>query len=119
MSGKGNRFFVPQSYVPWLSYTGPTAGVARASRRRIDSCAPQPHLDRMTQQRIVIDPAVCGGRPIVAGTRMRVSDVLDTLAAGTSVDELIGDFPYLTREDVRACLAYGARAVDHAVVQAA
>lgn len=60
-------------------------------------------------QRIVIDPNVCGGRPIVAGTRMRVSDVLDALASSVSVEELLEDFPYLTREDVNACLAYGAR----------
>lgn len=73
----------------------------------------------MTKQRIVIDPAVCGGRPIVAGTRMRASDVLDALAAGAGIDELLADFLYLTREDVLACLAYGARAVDHSVVQAA
>lgn len=69
--------------------------------------------------RVVINPEVCGGRPIVAGTRMRVSDVLDALASGVSTDELLADFPYLTREDVAACLAYGARAVDHSVVQAA
>ena len=69
--------------------------------------------------RIVIDPEVCGGRPIVAGTRMRVSDVLDALASGDAVEELLADFPYLTRGDINACLAYGARAVDHAVVQAA
>jgi uncharacterized protein (DUF433 family) len=73
----------------------------------------------MAKQRIVIDPAVCGGRPIVAGTRMRVSDVLDALAAGAGFDELLADFPYLSRDDVLACLAYGARAVDHKVVQAA
>ena len=77
-----------------------------------------PILPPMTT-RIIINPEVCGGRPIVAGTRMRVSDVLDALAAGVAVDELLADFPYLTREDVNACLAYGARAVDHAVVQAA
>ena len=69
--------------------------------------------------RIVIDPEVCGGRPIVAGTRLRVSDVLDALASGDTIDELLADFPYLTREDITACLAYGARAVSHAVVQAA
>ena len=50
---------------------------------------------------------------------MRVSDVLDALASSVSVEELLEDFPYLTREDVHACLAYGARAVDHTVVQAA
>lgn len=69
--------------------------------------------------RIVIDPEVCGGRPIIAGTRMRVADVLDALAAGANTEELLTDFPYLAHEDVIACLAYGARAVDHAVVQAA
>lgn len=69
--------------------------------------------------RIAIDPEVCGGRPIVAGTRVRVSDVLDALASAVSVPELLADFPYLTAEDIAACLAYGARAVDHTVVQAA
>lgn len=69
--------------------------------------------------RIVIDPNVCGGRPIVAGTRMRVSDVLDALASSVTTEELLTDFPYLSREDVHACLAYGARAVDHTVVEAA
>ena len=69
--------------------------------------------------RIAIDPDVCGGRPIIAGTRMRVADVLDALASGATIDELVADFPYLTHENIIACLAYGARAVDHAVVQAA
>ena len=69
--------------------------------------------------RIVIDPEVCGGRPIVAGTRMRVTDVLDALASGVGIDELIADFPYLSRVDVLACLAYAARSLDHTVVQAA
>ena len=85
----------------------------------IDMAKPRQHLRAMSQPRIVIDPAVCGGRPIVAGTRMRVSDVLDALASGAGVEELLADFPYLTREDILACLAYGARAVDHSVVQAA
>ena len=84
----------------------------------VDSGGEAPHLRGMSA-RIVIDMEVCGGRPIVAGTRMRVSDVLDALAAGVGVDELLADFPYLNRQDVLACLAYGARAVDHSVVQAA
>ena len=70
----------------------------------------------MSQQRIVIDPAVCGGRPIIAGTRMRVSDVLEALASGAEVDALLADYPFLSREDVLACLAYGAWAVDHSVI---
>ena len=72
-----------------------------------------------TPERIVINPEVCSGRPIVAGTRVRVVDVLDALAAGDTIDELVADFPYLTREDILACIAYGARAVDHTIVQAA
>lgn len=69
--------------------------------------------------RIVINPEVCGGRPIVAGTRVRVIDVLNGLAAGDMIDEIVADFSYLTRPDILACIAYGARAVDHAIVQAA
>ena len=69
--------------------------------------------------RIEIDPEVCHGRPIIAGTRMRVIDILEMLAAGTSEDEILADFPYVTREDIRACLAYAAAAVDHRIVRAA
>jgi uncharacterized protein (DUF433 family) len=62
--------------------------------------------------RIVIDPAVCGGRPIIAGTRIRVSDILDALAAGDGIDELLEDFPHLTRDDIHASLAYAARSLE-------
>ena len=66
--------------------------------------------------RIVIDPEVVHGRPVVRGTRMRVTDVLSLLAAGATEDEIIGDYPYLTADDTRACLAYAAAQTDHAVV---
>ncbi len=71
-----------------------------------------------TASRIVINPEVCGGRPIVAGTRMRVVDILDMLAGGTSETEILADFPFLTADDIRASLAYAARAIDHSVVLA-
>jgi uncharacterized protein (DUF433 family) len=58
--------------------------------------------------RIAIDPEICGGRPTIAGTRMRVEDVLETLAGGASVAELLADFPYITAADVRACFAFAA-----------
>lgn len=77
--------------------------------------APAHHLDALSKH-ILIDPEVCGGRPIVAGTRMRVIDVLDALANGAGIGELITDFPYLTRDDVQACLFYAARSLDHCVV---
>jgi len=55
----------------------------------------------------------------VAGTRLRVSDILDMLAGGAAEGEIIEDFPYLVSEDVRACLSYAAHAADHPVVIAA
>ena len=69
--------------------------------------------------RIAINPEVCGGRPIVAGTRMRVTDVLEMLAGGASAAEIAADFPYVGQEDVRAVLAYAAASFDHPVVLAA
>jgi uncharacterized protein (DUF433 family) len=68
--------------------------------------------------RISADPAICGGRPTVSGTRVRVTDVLELLAGGASEAEIVGDFPYLTVEDIRACLAYAAGVADHPIVTA-
>lgn len=58
--------------------------------------------------RIAADPAVCAGRPVVAGTRVRVTDVLEMLAGGSSAAEIAADFPYLAEDDVRAVLAFAA-----------
>jgi uncharacterized protein (DUF433 family) len=58
--------------------------------------------------RISIDPAVRFGKPCVRGTRISVSDVLGYLAGGTSESELLEEFPQLTDDDIRACLAYAA-----------
>jgi uncharacterized protein (DUF433 family) len=69
--------------------------------------------------RISADPAICGGRPTVAGTRMRVTDILDMLASGVSEEEILTDFDYITREDIRACLAYAARTMDHPITTSA
>ncbi len=62
--------------------------------------------------RVDIDPAICGGRPRIRGTRVRVSDILQILASGVSPAELLADYPYLSDADVRAALAWGAAAVD-------
>ena len=69
--------------------------------------------------RISVDPEICGGRPCIRGTRVRVSDILDMISHGVSPDEIVRDYPYLKRDDVAAALAYAARAVDHRVVKAA
>jgi len=62
--------------------------------------------------RIAVDPEICGGRPTIAGTRMRVTDILAMLAEGVSEDEILADFPYVKLEDIRACLAYAAAAAE-------
>ena len=68
--------------------------------------------------RITIDPAVAGGRPCVRGMRIRVSDVLDLLAAGATSDEILRDYPYLEAADVQAVLKYAARRLNHPTIAA-
>lgn len=59
-------------------------------------------------ERISINPNICFGKPCIRGTRIWVSLILDFLASGTSVDELLSEYPSLTIEDIRAAIAYGA-----------
>jgi uncharacterized protein (DUF433 family) len=60
------------------------------------------------RDRIVLDSNVRFGKPTVRGTRLTVADVLSYLASGMSEDQILADFSQLTREDIRACLAYAA-----------
>jgi uncharacterized protein (DUF433 family) len=57
-------------------------------------------------ERIIVDPAVLVGKPVVRGTRVAVEFVLDLIAAGWSFDEILANYPGLTVEDIRACVAY-------------
>ena len=57
---------------------------------------------------ITIEPGKRGGKPCIRGLRITVYDVLEYLASGMSEDEILRDFPDLTREDIRACLAFAA-----------
>jgi uncharacterized protein (DUF433 family) len=66
----------------------------------------------MGRGRIAVDHRIMGGRPCVAETRIPVATVVDAMANGLTVDEVLAEHPQLTREDVQACLAYAARAVD-------
>ena len=59
-------------------------------------------------ERISIDPRVCFGKPTVRGTRIWVSLILDLLAGGMSMGELLEEYPQLTTDDIRAAIAYGA-----------
>ena len=58
--------------------------------------------------RITLEPGKRGGKPCIRGMRITVYDVLSYLASGMSHDEILKDFPYLTDEDILACLGYAA-----------
>lgn len=60
------------------------------------------------EERITVNPAVRSGKPCIKGTRIIVYDVLEYLAGGMTEDKILGDFPDLTREDIRATLAFAA-----------
>lgn len=57
---------------------------------------------------ITIEPGKRGGRPCIRGMRITVYDVLSYMAAGMTREQILSDFPYLTAEDIQACLAYAA-----------
>ena len=57
---------------------------------------------------ITIEPGKRGGRPTIRGMRITVYDVLEYLASGMTEQDILADFPYLTREDILACLQYAA-----------
>lgn len=58
--------------------------------------------------RISIDPNVCFGKPCIRGTRIWVSLILDFLASGTTMEEVLEEYPHLTHDDILATIAYGA-----------
>jgi uncharacterized protein (DUF433 family) len=66
--------------------------------------------------RISIDPNVCIGNPGVRGTRIWVSLILDVLASGTSVQEMLAEYPQLAHEDILAAIAYGAVAARERII---
>lgn len=68
---------------------------------------------------ITIEPGKRGGKPCIRGMRITVYDVLDYLASGMTEAEILADFPYLTSEDIRACLAFAADRERHMLAVAA
>jgi uncharacterized protein (DUF433 family) len=68
------------------------------------------------QEYIVVDPAICHGRACIKGTRVMVSVILDNIAAGQSVEEILKSYPSLTGEAIQAALAYGAELARERVI---
>lgn len=60
------------------------------------------------KDRITLEPGKRGGKPCIRGLRVTVYDVLEYLASGMSIDEILDDFPYLQKEDILACLSFAA-----------
>ncbi len=69
-------------------------------------------------KRITVDAEQCGGRPCIRGMRIRVTDVLDLLAAGLSTEQVLEELPDLEPDDIRAALKFASRRIDHPVVAA-
>lgn len=63
-------------------------------------------------ERITIEPGKCGGKPCIRGMRIRVSDILEMLGNGVSMEDVLADFPDLEREDILASLQFAARRSD-------
>lgn len=70
-------------------------------------------------ERISINPAIFGGKPIIRGRRMAVEHVLGMLAAGDKTEEILAAYPWLETDDIRACLAYAHRLVAHERIEPA
>ena len=70
-------------------------------------------------KRITVESGKCGGRPCIRGYRLRVSDILDLIAAGADKDEILREYPFLEAEDIVAALTYAARQTDHTVIAGA
>lgn len=67
--------------------------------------------------RITVEEGKCGGRPCIRGQRLRVTDVLELLGSGASIDEILKDYSFLEREDILAAIHYAAHQADHVVLQ--
>jgi uncharacterized protein (DUF433 family) len=68
-------------------------------------------------ERISIDPRVCFGKPVIRGTRIWVSLILDFLSNGDSIETILEEYPHITREDVLACIAFGAEAASDRFIE--
>ncbi len=76
-----------------------------------------PPMTHLTEN-ITVDPLKCGGRPCIRGMRIRVTDVLDLLAAGLGFDEILEEMPDLVRQDIIASINYASKGIDHPVIAA-
>ena len=77
---------------------------------------PIPTMNESLLNRITVEDGKCGGRPCIRGFRIRVTDILELIAAGAPFDEILEDYPPLELEDIQAAVQYAARQTDHLVL---
>ena len=65
--------------------------------------------------RITVNPRILGGKPVIRGTRISVELILNLLASGAPEDEILEDYPHISKEDIQACLSYAATALKNEV----
>ncbi len=68
-------------------------------------------MDSELLERITINPEVCHGKPTIRNTRHMVEGIIEYLAGGDTIEDILGEFPDLEREDILACLAFAARSI--------
>lgn len=68
------------------------------------------------EKRIVIDPKIMGGKPVIRGTRIPVYFILELIANGWAIDDIVREYPHLTREDVVAAIKYAAGVLREEIV---
>ncbi|EGV15943.1 DUF433 domain-containing protein [Thiocapsa marina] len=73
--------------------------------------------EKQLLERITVNPAIFGGKPIIRGHRLAVEHVLGMLAAGDDFETVLEGYPWLEQEDILACLAYAHRLVEHERVE--
>jgi uncharacterized protein (DUF433 family) len=69
-----------------------------------------------SHNRVELNPRVCNGKPVIKGTRIPVSVVLDQIAAGDSWDDIVKGYPELSKEDIQAALLYASAVLEHTEV---
>ncbi len=70
------------------------------------------------RERIELDPRVCNGKPVIKGTRIPITVILEQLAEGKTWDSILSGYPELTREDIHAALHYARASIDHTDLKA-
>ena len=65
--------------------------------------------------RITVNPEILGGKPIIKGTRISVEFILELFASGVTEDEILKDYPHISKDDIKACLEYAARALKNEI----